>query len=302
MPVSNKPPRKMAPKAPAKPRAAPALPDRHAMESFLAAIGGRRGDDATARAQEIIYDAWDAANPRTRIALARKALDLSPLCADAYSLLAETAAASIDEARAYYATAVEAGELALGLEGFKEYAGQFWGSLETRPYMRARAGLAHTLLKLGDTDGAIEHFRAMLRLNPNDNQGIRYSLAGCLLRSDATAALNELLADYADEASAFWLYTKALVAFRARGPNDREAVALARAAWSANRHVVAIMAGAKPPVFRDDGYITDGGPDEATDYVVACGVAWHRTPGAVDWLTATVAAAPKKRPPRRTIH
>jgi hypothetical protein len=39
--------------------------------------------------------------------------------------------------------------------------------------------------------------------------------------------------------------------------------------------------GAKSPVISDDGYITMGGPDEATYYVTECGPAWHRTPGAV---------------------
>ena len=81
---------------------------------------------------------------------------------------------AVEEARDHYARGVEAGELALGPQAFKEYAGHFWGFLETRPYMRARAGLAGALLKLGDVDGAIDHFRDMLRLNPNDNQGIRY--------------------------------------------------------------------------------------------------------------------------------
>jgi Tetratricopeptide repeat len=40
--------------------------------------------------------------------------------------------------------------------------------------MRARAGLAATLDALGDVEAAIGHYRDMLRLNPGDNQGIRY--------------------------------------------------------------------------------------------------------------------------------
>ena len=144
------------------------------MESFLGAISGRRADSATAKAQDMMYEAWEQTTSRSRIALARKALGISPLCADAYVLLAAEAARSVEEARDHYAKGVEAGELALGPHGLKKYAGHFWGFLETRPYMRARAGLASALLKLGDVDGAIDHFRDMLRLNPNDNQGIRY--------------------------------------------------------------------------------------------------------------------------------
>ena len=181
MPVSKKPRSKAVLRTSTKTGAAAAVPDRRAMESFLAALSGHRGDDATAKAQDVMYDAWERTTSRSRIALAHKALGISPLCADAYVLLGEEAR-SIKEARDYYAKGVEAGELALGPEGFKQYAGHFWGFLETRPYMRARAGLASTLLQLGDVDGALAHYRNMLKLNPNDNQGIRYAVAGCLLK------------------------------------------------------------------------------------------------------------------------
>ena len=42
MPISKKPRSKTAPKTSTKTSAAAALPDRRAMESFLAALGGRR--------------------------------------------------------------------------------------------------------------------------------------------------------------------------------------------------------------------------------------------------------------------
>ena len=41
----------------------------------------------------------------------------------------------------------------------------------------------------------------------------------------------------------------------------------------------AILAGTKSPVISDDGYVTMGGPDEATYYVTECGVAWHAKAG-----------------------
>jgi hypothetical protein len=160
--------------------------------------------------------------------------------------------------------------------------------------MRARAGLAGTLLKLGDVDGALSHYRDMLKLNPNDNQGIRYVLAGCLLRQGNDGALKKLLAAHKD-ASAFWLYTRALVAFRKNRNSDAQAAALVSDAWSANEHVPAILAGTKPPVIKDDGYVTMGGPDEATYYVTECGPAWHHTPGAVARLTKLAASLPPKK-------
>jgi hypothetical protein len=72
------------------------------MEGFLAGIAGHRGNDATAKAQDVMYEAWERTTSRSRIALARKALGISPLCADAYVLLAEEAR-SIKEARDYCA-------------------------------------------------------------------------------------------------------------------------------------------------------------------------------------------------------
>jgi hypothetical protein len=45
-------------------------------------------DAALDAAQDLIYDAWEIASAKRRIALARQALALSPLCADAYMVLA----------------------------------------------------------------------------------------------------------------------------------------------------------------------------------------------------------------------
>lgn len=47
-----------------------------------------------------------------------------------------------------------------------------------------RSGLAAALWRLGRHQEAIGHYQAMLKLNPNDNQGIRYVLAGYLLARD----------------------------------------------------------------------------------------------------------------------
>ena len=168
------------------------------MDRFLATLAGGRDDDALSKAQNVVYDAWERTTSRSRMALARKALTISPLRADAYNILAEEAKTP-EEARDLYVRGVEAGELALGPEGFQEFDGHFWGFHETRPYMRARHGLALTLLRLGEEDAALDHFRAMLKLNPNDNQGIRYLLLAGLLRRDDGPGAKTLLASYPDE-------------------------------------------------------------------------------------------------------
>jgi len=298
MPVSKKP-RRSPPGAGTKAPTDPILPDRRSMEAYLAATVGGSREDVLKRAQEVMYDAWEKTTSRARVAHARKALAISPLCADAYNLLAEEAATAA-EARDLYARGLEAGELVLGPEGFKEYDGHFWGFLETRPYMRARLGLALTLLKLGEEEAAIEHFQAMLKLNPNDNQGIRYLLLGSLLRRDDTPALKALLADYPDEWSVYWLYTRALPAYREDQASAPATLKLLEDARSANEHVPGILAGTKPGV-RSGNYVTVGGADEATDYVCECGTAWRKTAGAIKWLAAA-AQRPAKRRVAKSTH
>lgn len=107
------------------------------------------------RAQDLIYEAFETESSRKRVQLAKKALKVSPDCADAYVLLAEEDAGSLEEARELCQKGVEAGERALGRETFEEEAGHFWGILETRPYMRARQGLAVCLWELGQREEAI---------------------------------------------------------------------------------------------------------------------------------------------------
>ena len=279
MPVSKKRrnnKRKPAPTARKEParepvsEPAPPLPDRRALEGVMAKLAGglpsgfdgSDGDDAALwQAQELMYKAWDAGAKRERIELAKRALEISDLCADAHVLLAEEVAKTLVEARRHYEAAAAAGERALGPRAFERDAGHFWGLLETRPYMRARAGLAKCLWAAGERAAAIGHYRDMLRLNPNDNQGLRHVLTSWLLATGDHGAL--------------------------------------AAAWKRNPHVPALLTGAMPiPEHQDDHY-TLGSPDEAVIYVLQNRENWTATRGALQWLAETVQTLPppdEKRP------
>ena len=182
-----------------------------------------------------MYDAWEAGTARERVRLARQALALSELCVDAHVLLAENSARTTVEARDHYRRGVAAGEKALGPEAFERDAGHFWGLLETRPYMRARSGLADCLWALDERSAAIGHYREMLRLNPNDNQGLRHVLTSWLFTTGDLDALEELLDAYDNDAFVEWAYAKVLLAFRKGDRADADA-SLA-AAWKRNPHV-----------------------------------------------------------------
>jgi tetratricopeptide (TPR) repeat protein len=243
------------------------------------------------RAQELMYDAWEATGAR-RVKLARQALEISPDCADAYVLLAEEAR-SLPEAKQLFEQGVRAGERALGPQMFEEDVGHFWGMIETRPYMRARAGLASCLWQLGERQVAIDHYVDMLRLNPGDNQGIRYVLANCLLRQGDDAALTKLLAAFKDDAMAEWQYTRALLAFRREGAGKKADAALKRA-LKQNMFVPAYLLGKKRLPRQLPGYIGFGDENEAVSYVAEALDVWRRTPGAIMWLSSNLSDVDKR--------
>jgi tetratricopeptide (TPR) repeat protein len=239
-------------------------------------------DEALFEAQDLMYDAFEARGPR-REALARQALAISPDCADAYLLLAEETASSAEEARELLEEGVAAGERALGREPFEEYVGYFWGIFETRPYMRARAALAETLWKLDRREEAVEHHRELLRLNPNDNQGIRDRQAEWLLWLERYEELDGLFAAYVDDDAAAIVYCKALAAFRREdaSPHSEQLLDDAR---KANPHVVAFLTGRKALPKRLPDYVGLGDESEAVDYAAGAAALWASVPGALAWL------------------
>ncbi len=271
--------------------------DRRMMEGQMAAMANKMGgqsfwDPKLQEAQQLMYQAWEESNAGRRIALAHKALTLSPDCADAYVLLAEEEADTVGRALEYYRQGVEAGERALS-DKFEEFRGHFWGVLETRPYMRARQGLADTLWRLNRTDEARSHYEEMLRLNPSDNQGIRYILVNLLLEMDRDDDVRELLNQYRGEPTATWRYTTALLEFHQGGATTKANKSL-QAALRYNPHVSPYLMGQKRIPNRLPDHIGFGDEDEAVAYAADHLSHWRRTEGALDWLQERLAAQSSK--------
>lgn len=233
-------------------------------------------------AQELIYDAWESSPPRA-LKLARKAIDLSPDCTDAYLLLAELEARTTRDRIELIQKGVEVGRRSLGKKFFKDNAGHFWGILETRPFMRAMAALANVFWEIGRGDEAIELWREMLVLNPNDNQGIRYAMLSCLLELNRNQEAEELLKCYVGDVSADWAYGVALLAFRNEGDSTAARRRLS-AARTQNPYILPYLLNSKKIPKRLPEYISIGDETEAVSYAAANIVGWAKTPGALEWL------------------
>ena len=236
-------------------------------------------------AQDIMYEAWEAGSRKERIKLAKEALSISPDCADAYNLLAEEEAKTLEESKELYQKGVEAGRRALGEKIFKEDGGHFWGYLPTRSYMRSLVGLMECLWELGSHDEAISHARKMLKLNTSDNQGIRYILIAYLAELGRYDELEKFMnkGGYKDDCAAEWLYTKALLAFVKEGDSESTRKEL-KLAFKGNKYVPEYLTGKKavPKVLPDR--ITMGGEDEGFCYAWRYKKIWGEVPGAFDWL------------------
>ena len=237
---------------------------------------------ALEQAQDLVYQAFEARG-RRQLQLIRKALETCPDCADAYVALAERCS-DVEKARDYHAQGVAAGERALGEKFFEEESGHFWSILQTRPYMRARFGLAECLEELGDLGEAVQHYRELLRLNPNDNQGVRHTLLPCLLEMNADDEAAELLKQYEDdEVLAIWCYARALLTFRRRGDTATARKHL-RKAIDVNRYVPKYLLGYEEvPEFLPSGY-SPGSEEEAIVCVLELADVWEQTEGAMEWL------------------
>jgi tetratricopeptide (TPR) repeat protein len=265
----------------------PLSPDMNMLQMFMALVDqvGDPGPETNLdRAQEIIFDAWETRDKRKRIAMAREALAISPLCADAYLILAEEAK-DPQEALDLYRQAEKAGREALTDEPFEQDIGMFWGLIETRPYMRALHGLANALRGSAQDKEAVSLYREMLRLNPNDNQGARYNLMDSLLKLGRIGEAAELLKAYKSDPSGAWAWSRALLRFHDKGDAPASRKALDQAV-EANPYVPTYLLDIEklppPPPF-----ISLGEEDEAIAYASDAGAAWAACPGALDWLAKT---------------
>jgi len=258
-------------------------------------------DEALDRAKQLYYKACDAPTSQKQIFLAKKAIATSPLCADAFVLLAQHEEVASEAQLALYRKATDAGKKALG-DSFEDLAGEFWGFIETRPYMRAKLGLATCLWQRNERGEALCHLREMLELNPNDNQGVRSLLAAYLLEERLHDELAALLKTYKNDCGADFGFSRALLAFRLHGDSAKSRKALSAAAGQ-NKYVCWYLTGKKKLPKTLPAYYSSGDDSEAILYAANFKKGWEETPGAIEWLrdfahTDKTASSPAKRPAR----
>ena len=127
----------------------------------------------------------------------------------------------------------------------------------------------------------------LLRLNPNDNQGLRYPLLGLCLASDSLELAQRLFQDYQEEESAVFAWGRVLERFLANAPEAAKA-ALVKAR-EVNKHVLPYFTGRKKMPRRLPSFYGMGDENEAIVCADCLGEAWKKHPGAGQWLIEVTA-------------
>jgi tetratricopeptide (TPR) repeat protein len=202
------------------------------------------------KADEIEEEAWEAIRGISRppdFALGKQlfqqAIATNPDQADAYNGLAciEMRLKNYGEGQKFSALALEKARKSLAGEDPTSYS--WWGALNTRSYMRARHNLGLCMWRQGDLVGAIKEFETLVKLNPNDNQGVRF-LIGSLYHQGgklgkAIAAYKRSAANAEYSGDSHNAYNYALALFEAK--KHAESVLRFRCAFFSNLHIAEIL-------------------------------------------------------------
>lgn len=257
-----------------------AIMERGALIDSRESFGG-----AEAKAQEMAWQGFEALGREEHERakdLFLAALRIVPDLPDALNGLAEKALREGDprEAEATFARALAAARERLGRDGPDDF--DWWHDHKTRPYLRARHGLAEARCVQGDPLGAVLAYRDLLRRNPDDNQGARFLVAPLLLLAGRTAEALDAFREHdeaypGDRGEPHYELSRALALFLSgRGPEAVEALVRA---LHANPYIVPTLLG----VPREEHRIWHGWnlaePWYAFDYLRFF-EAWRRSPEA----------------------
>jgi uncharacterized protein YecA (UPF0149 family) len=233
------------------------------------------------QAQQLIYEALEASTSQQRNKLAAQALKLDPNCVDAFTLLAE-GEKNLDKKVNYLETGLKVAKQQLGEKFIAENKGHFWGIFETRPYMRVKLSLALFLLEVNQPNEAIQHLEELLELNPNDNQGVRYTMMIAYFKTGELDKVSELFTQYnMDDAST--AYGKVLIEYHKKGITKNLKKVLDHAK-KVNQHVLPYLLNEKKLPTKPPEYSGFGDENEAISYVQDFGEFWWNQKELLDWI------------------
>ena len=157
-----------------------------------------------------------------------------------------------------------------------------WVCQENRPALRLLVEDAYDRLDRDEAEG-LAHLLKVLRLNPNDNHGLRDLVVNIHLERGEDRDALALIAKYPDDIAPALCFGKVLALYRL-GELPQAGAAL-KAANKRNRKIVKFLLPANKAEPKSSEYgVQVGGDDEAWLYRRDMRELWQSVPGAMDWL------------------
>jgi len=230
---------------------------------------------------------WDG-DRRGALKVFRRVLEIDPRHADAHNHLgiASMDARKLKAAEQHFRAAVDGGECHLERDGARVP----WGIIENRPYLRGLGNLALVLAEQRRWPEALAVHQQMLRLNPDDNQGVRWLIGVEHLRvGDDKRAIEAFRRCMEEEVGcAFGL---ALARLRAFGPTADVGEPLLMG-MAANRYVAPMLLGETWERLDAFHGTNMAEPEWAGDVVAAQADLWHAVPRGAELLRFWWSAPP----------
>lgn len=234
------------------------------------------------KAYALMIKAEREPSPAKKKKLINQACELNPNNPDALLMLSRLST-DISEAIELARSAMKFAQEELGEDFITQNKGYFWGMVETRPYMLAKDVYAKLVYTSGRISAACTQYEQLLELNPNDNQGIRYSLLRCYLELERFDQAEQLLQSYEDDASTEFRYGKLVLEYLKNG-EDSNLSFLYKLARKQNQHVPTYLLGKKSLPSTQPEYMTPGDQNDAVQYVSSHKGLWIKLYGLVEWM------------------
>lgn len=255
------------------------VPHPHAKETKMIHLTPITNDAADDTFEGGMEDWW-AGDRRRAVKSFRRVLQLDPRHADAHNHLGIVMleARKLKAAEEHFRAAIDGGQRHLE----RDAAEVPWGFTENRPYLRGLANLALALLEQKKWAEALAIHKQLLKLNPNDNQGVRWLIgAECLRVGDNDGAIHAFQKCLHEEVGcAFGL---ALAKLRALGPSADIGTALLTG-FAANRYVAPILLGETWQRLDAFHGTNMAEPEWAHDVVAAQADLWQTVPRGAELL------------------
>lgn len=240
------------------------------------------GETAEERALSLL-EAAQSLLGRRRIALARRALEIWPGCAEAWLFLAHNAS-GLESVLDILARGVEACRPILAPESL--------------PFLELLRNLGDTLATLNRCEDAAAVYSEVLELAPLDPVGARYGFVSVLLALGRDAEAGELLDRLGDDSATLLAWPRVLLSFRRQG-DSLEVRRLLKKARQANGVVAGLLLKRLSVAQAARQPVGVQGVKEAGLYLALSCDTWKTTPGALDWLRARVAPAEQAQPRKK---